>query len=68
MLVINTYDDWYRKTSEEPDMPEIERLYADLSGSLKTEAILRGLGASYIRIGPADSTARIVRAIRRGEA
>ena len=68
MLVINTYDDWYRKTGEEPDMPEIERLYADLSGSLKNEAILRGLGASYIRIGPADSIARIVRAIRRGEA
>ncbi len=67
MLVIHTYDDWYRKPSEFLDMPEMERLYGDLSDSVKTEAALRGFGGSYIRIGPADSASRIVRAIRRGK-
>lgn len=66
MLVIHTYDDWYRNAEATPDMPEVERLYGDLSDSLKIEATFRGLGASYMRIGPADTATRIVRAIRRG--
>jgi hypothetical protein len=49
-------------------MPEAERLYGDLSDSLKIEATFRGMGVSYIRIGPADTASRIVRAIRRGKA
>ena len=68
MLVIHTYDDWYRNAEALLDMPEAERLYGDLSDSLRIEATLRGLGASYIRIGPADTSSRIVRAIRRGKA
>lgn len=65
MLVIHTYDDWYKQSSEYPDVPDIERLYTNLEGSLGIEARLRSLGASYIRIGPADTSARIVRATRR---
>ncbi len=68
MLVIHTYDDWYREPSAELDMPVLEQLYDNLSSSVKTEAALRGLGSSYIRIGPADTAPRIVRAIRRGRA
>jgi uncharacterized protein (DUF58 family) len=68
MLVIQTYDDWYRNAEVTPDMPEVERLYGHLSDSLRIEATFRGLGASYLRIGPADSASRIVRAIRRGNA
>lgn len=67
MLVIHTYDDWYRHSGEGIEMPEIERLYGNLSASIKTEAALRSLGMSYIRIGPADTASRIVRAIRRGK-
>jgi uncharacterized protein (DUF58 family) len=68
MLVIHTYDDWYRNPSKELDMPVLEQLYDNLNASVKTEAALRGLGGSYIRIGPADTAPRIVRAIRRGRA
>jgi uncharacterized protein (DUF58 family) len=67
MLVIHTFDDWYRSPSETLDMPEMERLYDNLNDSIKTEAALRGLKSSYIRIGPADTASRIVRAIRRGK-
>jgi uncharacterized protein (DUF58 family) len=66
MLVIHTYDDWYRNAEAAPDMPEVERLYGNLSDTLRIEATFRGLGVSYIRIGPADTATRIVRAIRRG--
>lgn len=65
MLVIHTYDDWYRK-NEMDDLSHFEGLYDNLSNSLKVEGALRGLGARYLRIGPADSAARIARAIRRG--
>ncbi len=67
MLVIHTYDDWYRSADSTLDMPEAERLYGDLSDSLRIEATFRSLGVSYIRIGPADTASRIVRAIRRGQ-
>ena len=59
-----------------PDQPEGVRLAhillevtpsARIEDSVKTEAALRGLGGSYIRIGPADTAPRIVRAIRRGK-
>jgi uncharacterized protein (DUF58 family) len=68
MLVIQTYDNWYRNAEAMLDMPEAERLYGDLSDSLRIEATFRGLGVSYIRIGPADTASRIVRAVRRGKA
>ncbi|HEX7391479.1 MAG TPA: DUF58 domain-containing protein [Thermoplasmata archaeon] len=67
ILVIHTYDDWYRQATGDPDAAEAERLYGDLTESLKLEGRLRGLGATYIRIGPADSASRIARAIRRGK-
>jgi uncharacterized protein (DUF58 family) len=68
MLVIHTYDGWYRKSGDVLDMKLMESLYSDLGDSLKIEGALRGLGSMYIRIGPADTTAGIVRAIRRGKA
>lgn len=66
MLVIHAYDDWYRDADLIPDMPELERLYGDLSETLRIEATFKGLGVSYLRIGPADTATRIVRTIRRG--
>jgi len=66
MLVIHTYDDWYRGNGHSDETGEMERLYGNLDRSIKLEAALRGYGAMYIRIGPADTTSGIVRAIRRG--
>ena len=68
LIVIHTYDDWYRRDTPIPEIPEIERMYDTLGTSLKMEASLRALGSSYIRVGPADNASRIVRAIRRGQA
>jgi len=68
LLVIHTYDGWYQKGERVLDMNLMEGLYSDLADSLRIEAALRGLGSMYIRIGPADTTAGIVRAIRRGKA
>ncbi|MBN1677280.1 MAG: DUF58 domain-containing protein [Candidatus Thermoplasmatota archaeon] len=68
MMVINTYDEWYREPSAGLDLPEADRLYEDLKGSLNIEGKLRGLSAKFIRIGPADAASRIVRTIRRGKA
>ncbi|UCE45941.1 MAG: DUF58 domain-containing protein [Methanobacteriota archaeon] len=68
LLVIQTFDDWYSKPSSALDVQEAERLYSSMSASLSAEAALRRLGASFLRVGPADSTARIVRSIRRGVA
>lgn len=67
MLVIHTYDEWYSRPQESVQTSDIERTYGDLTGTLKVEAAFRGAGASYIRIGPADTSARIIRAIRRGK-
>jgi len=68
MLVINTYDDWYRQSKQDLDLPETDRLYEDLRGSLGMEGMLRGYGAGFVRIGPADSASGIARTIRRGRA
>ena len=68
ILVMHTYDGWYQKGDEALDMKIMEGLYSDLEESLKLEGALRGLGSQYIRIGPTDTTAGIVRAIRRGKA
>lgn len=68
LLVIHTYDDWYRQDGTSLDVPRLEKMYDTLGASLKVEGALRTLGASYLRIGPADTASRIVRAIRRGKA
>ncbi len=66
LLIIHTHDDWYRKPSEVLDAAQIEKLYENLTGNMRIEAGLRGMGASYLRVGPADTSSRIVRNIRRG--
>lgn len=66
LLVIHTYGDWYNRASEILDAAKVERIYEDLSGCRRIEAGLKTAGASYLRIGPADSASRIVRNIRRG--
>ena len=66
MLVIHTYDDWYMKTGGVLDVAKLEQMYGNLSGHMRLEAGLRRAGASYMRIGPADTASRIVRSVRRG--
>ena len=66
LLVIQTYEDWYAPPPKEMDVQEGERLYARLSEGIKLEGALRRAGATFLRIGPADTTARIVRSVRRG--
>lgn len=65
-LVIHTYDDWYAKATEALDAVELEKMYANISGYMRVEAGFRNSGASYMRVGPADTASRIVRSIRRG--
>lgn len=66
LLVIQTYEDWYASPSKDLDVREGERLYGRLSEGVKLEAALRRAGATFLRVGPADTTARIVRNVRRG--
>lgn len=66
MLVIHTFDDWYIAPKEPLEVADIERLYGNLTESLGIEGALRGLGAKYTRIGPADSASNLVKEIRRG--
>lgn len=66
ILVIHTYDDWYSTLKKSVDVAETERLYGNMAECLKVEGRLRGLGSSYIRIGPADTAAYIIRSVRRG--
>ncbi len=66
MLVIHTYDDWYTGTASELDASSLERMYVNMSGFMRLEAGFRSAGASYMRVGPADTASRIVRSIRRG--
>lgn len=68
MLIIHTYDDWYKDAGQLADPGTYEQLYDTLDGSIKLEAAFRGYGAAYLRVGPADTTSGIVRAIRRGKA
>lgn len=68
LLVIQTYEDWYSSPKKALDLAEGEQLYEKLSQGVKVEAALRRSGASFLRIGPADTTARIVRSVRRGMA
>ena len=68
LLVIQTYTDWYAAPRNPLDSAEGERLYGRIGEGVKDEAMLRSAGASFLRIGPADTTARIVRAVRRGVA
>jgi len=66
MLVIHTYGDWYSALGKSVDVAETERLYGTMAECLKVEGRLRGLGSSYLRIGPADTAAYIIRSVRRG--
>ncbi len=66
MLVIHTYDDWYTTTEHALDAQKLEQMYVNMSGFMKVEAGFRSAGASYMRVGPADTASRIVRSIRRG--
>ncbi len=66
LLVIQTYDDWYSSPERVLDFAEGEQLYAKLTEGVKVESALRRAGASFMRIGPADTTVRIVRSIRKG--
>lgn len=65
MLVIHAYDDWYKGDPLPSASTDFEGMYGRLAESLKLEAMFRVQGASYIRIGPADTAPLIVRAIRR---
>lgn len=68
MLVIHLCDEWYENRQEPLDVPEVERLYENLKGHIDIEAKLRRTGALYIRVGPADTTAGLVRSLRLGKA
>ena len=65
IILIQTYPDWYSGIFTELAGKEAEKLYDNLKGSIEIEAKLRKMGAYYLRIGPADNTARIVKTIRR---
>jgi uncharacterized protein (DUF58 family) len=66
MLVIHLCDDWYEYGDEPFEVSEMERMYDNLLRHVEIEGRLRRAGASYIRIGPADTTTGIVRAMRLG--
>lgn len=68
MLVLHLCSDWYREGDDPLDIPEVERLYEGLTEHVELEAKLRKSGTFYLRVGPADTTAGIVRAMRRGRA
>ena len=68
LLVLHLCGDWYRDRDRPTDASEVEKLYEDLMGHIELESKLRTTGASYLRIGPADTTASIVRAMRLGRA
>jgi uncharacterized protein (DUF58 family) len=66
LVVLHLCGDWYRERDQPLDTPEVEKLYEDLMGHIELEGKLRRAGAAYLRIGPADTTAAIVRAMRLG--
>ncbi|MBU1158517.1 MAG: DUF58 domain-containing protein [Candidatus Thermoplasmatota archaeon] len=68
MLVLHIYDDWYERSETPLEVGEAERMYGNLLNYLDVEVKLRKMGASYVKVGPADATASIVRTIRWGKA
>ena len=68
MLVLHLCDDWYDAAEAPLDVPEVERLYGNLQEHIELEGRLRRAGSAYLRIGPADATASIVRSMRWGRA
>lgn len=66
MLVLHLCGDWYKERDQPLDTKEVETMYEDLLGHIDLEVKLRKSGASYLRIGPADTTVGIVRAMRLG--
>ena len=68
MLVIHTYGNWYQHETPMTSLDEAEGMYQSVVDSRRIEAALKSLNASYLRIGPADTAARIVRSVRRGMA
>lgn len=66
LLVIHVHDDWYREPRGRPGIEDVESSYVAIAEAIKLESALRALGASYVRIGPADTASGIVRAMRRG--
>ena len=68
MIVLQTYDDWYREKGQKIGVEEAESLYENLVKTVQIEATLRSLGVGYLRIGPADTTGGIVRLLRRQSA
>lgn len=68
MLVIHLCDEWYEDRDQPLDTPDVERLYESLKEHIDIEAKLRRAGALYIRVGPADTTAGLVRAMKLGKA
>ena len=65
LIVTHTYGDWYAGVPGGLDKSDAEKLYENLMRSLDVEARLHRMGAHYLRVGPADSTARIAKSIRR---
>ncbi len=68
MLVLHTYSDWYLPAREPMDVPQAEELCENFFSQLRVEAQLRQAGSAYLRIGPADAAAGVVRTVRRGKA
>ena len=68
MLVLHLCDDWYEDAKAPLDVAEVERLYGNLQEHIGLEGKLRRTGSAYLRIGPADTTASIVRSMRWGRA
>ena len=65
LITIHTYADWYSAIDEGLDKEAAEKLYDNLMTSISLQAKLERLGAYYLRIGPADTTSRIIKTIRR---
>ena len=66
MLVLHLCDDWYEDAEAPLDVAEVERLYGNLQEYIGLEGKLRRTGSAYLRIGPADTTASIIRSMRWG--
>jgi len=65
LITIHTYADWYSALDEGLEKEMAEKLYENLMTSISLQAKLERFGAYYLRIGPADTTSRIIKTIRR---